>query len=627
MTRVDGLFGRIIMLSMEPCSPFKEAIGKLKKVQQLLCTLKKRMTVVKVVLGVVLLMSDFGGLQKGWAAGTTTPSPSPPTITKVEPLVTQPDGIVTLTFSQKVTPSSVKIGNTDASFVAQSAAIKTLKVKVGQNTPLGQQGIAVTVTGGAMSPLTSSVIVAPEVAGLKANKDAEIQLSRGAVAGGEIIIQFNGNIPSEIRRQLAVTIGNKRVTFTNPQNDYLVVRVPEDFRSEKNEQYPVQVYVEGVALQKQLMLKVIYESSIYIHASLVLFILILFIYLLYKLFYKIPVGQPRYTFLKMLLLEQENQTYSLSRAQFIGWLTVIIWSYLFLYYARGFVEQVWAFPNLGNAVYTFLISLGTLVVAQATSRGLGVKGAGEVHPSLSDLVVHGGVLALDRVQQVIWTLIALWMFLRITVTTYATATALPEIPQELLVLMGLSSAAYLGGKLVRGAGPVIEQVTVRKGSVILNIKGRHLSKDAFVWLDGVKQPKDNVKIIADDQDSPQRFAKEIEVTLAISLEDWYVKDHAITVINDDAQRAEWRTGPEIIEATPGQPNEQSKVTLTIKGARLTKGATLEVTGVPDAKPVQNDDNPNLFSVEVDQDWIKTPHELIVTSQGQKSVYTFNPGSS
>ena len=109
---------------------------------------------------------------------------------------------------------------------------------------------------------------------------------------------------------------------------------------------------------------------------------------------------------------------------------MIAWAYLFLYYAHGLLETNWSFPKFGNAIYAFLISLGTLIAAQATSLGMGVKGAGEEHPSVADLVVHGGVLALDRVQQVVWTLIALGMFLRITISSYETASSLPEFLQS-----------------------------------------------------------------------------------------------------------------------------------------------------------------------------------------------------
>ena len=41
----------------------------------------------------------------------------------------------------------------------------------------------------------------------------------------------------------------------------------------------------------------------------------------------------------------------------------------------------------------------------------------------------------------------------ITIKTYATATALPTIPDEMLTLMGISSAGYLAGKMARMEPP------------------------------------------------------------------------------------------------------------------------------------------------------------------------------
>lgn len=254
---------------------------------------------------------------------------------------------------------------------------------------------------------------------------------------------------------------------------------------------------------------------------------------------------------------------------------------------------------------------------------MGAKGAGEEHPSLADLVVHGGVLALDRVQQVVWTLIALGMFIRITASTFATATELPAIPVELLTLMGLSSAGYLGGKLVRGPGPVIDEITARAGSVILNIKGKHMSKEAFVWLDGVQQPKNKVTLKADDPDDPLKFSKELEVTLDIALADWRATEHAITVINPDAQRADWHTFPEIVSVTAGQP-ANNRVTLTIVTAHAVKGASLDVPEAASGTITQDPANPNLFTAVVDQPWPTKPHELTITSNKRSSKFTFKP---
>jgi hypothetical protein len=308
----------------------------------------------------------------------------------------------------------------------------------------------------------------------------------------------------------------------------------------------------------------------------------------------------------------------------MGWLIVIIWCYLFLYYVHGYIEDSWGFPNFGNSIYAFLISLGTLVAAQATNRGIGVKGAGEEHPSVADLVVHGGVLALDRVQQILWTVLALGMFIRITVSTFATADALPEIPTELLALMGLSSAGYLGGKLVRGPGPVIDQVTPREGSVVLNIVGKHLSKDLFVWIDGNQIAREKVTVKADDPDDPLKFAKELEVTLDISMAVWNAKDHAVTVINSDAQRADWRTSAKILNVKPGDPSG-GRVTLTINGAHIAKGASIAVADADDKTTVTQDVNdPNLFTVSVPEDWVKAPHDLTLTSGAQKSTFKFTP---
>jgi hypothetical protein len=579
---------------------------------------------VSIVLRTTLVLGLAASLQQIAFAQENKPAPA---ISEVKPSVTQPDGILSVSLSTDVTITSVKIGNADAPFVPKSAT-KEIKVKVPTDVAPGRHALTVTTSD---ASLNAVITVAPLVLGLKANKDAPAVLSRVVVAGGEVILQFNDKIPTEIRQSLKVNLvgteegttqpETREVHFSVPESDYLILKVPDDL---SNKTYAVQASVDKIILDKVPRLRVEYASSMYKRASLMVLGLILLIYLLYKLFYRVPEGQPRYSFLTMLLLEEENQTYSLSRAQFAGWMVVIIWSYLFLYYAHGFVEQDWSYPNLGNAVYAFLISLGTLVASQAASSSVGVKGAGEVHPSPADLVLHGGVLALDRVQQVVWTVIALGMFIRITVSTYATASALPDIPMELLGLMGLSSAGYLGGKLVRGPGPVIEQVLVSGGSVIVNIKGQHLSKDAFVWLDGVQQSKDKVTVKADDPDQPLKFAKELELTLDITLDDWYGTDHAITVVNTDAQRADWHTSAEIIAVTPDQPDDQGKVRLTIKGARVAKGATVQVTGAPGVEAVQDSANPNLFTAVVDAAWVTEPHELILASTGKKSTFSYIP---
>jgi hypothetical protein len=530
------------------------------------------------IAGAALLLLLPGNVR----AQTPTPTPTPPpTIKDIQPKVVQPDGLLALVFSEAgVKPVTVKVGNVDAVILPQSNDPKdVLRVKVAANTALGQQAIEATLPDN--TKLTSSVTVAPLILGLKASKEeTKPQLSKFVVAGGEVILQFASDIPSEIRQRLTVKLTDSPVTYTIPQNDQLLISVPDEIAETT---YTVNVSIDGSdVLERAPKLGVVYTRWIYIRASANLVALILAVYLLYKVRSKLAHSEERYWFLKAVLLEPENQTYSLSRAQFAAWLVVIIWCYLFLYFAHGFVDQYWAFPNLGGAVYAFLISLGTLVVSQATTKGVGPKGAGEVHPSLSDLVMHGGVLALDRVQQVIWTLIALGMFMRIVVTTFGTAQGLPPIPQELLVLMGLSSAGYLGGKLVRGAGPVINEVVAREGSVTLTIRGKHFSKDCFVWVDGVKQDSTGLKFTDDPDDA--KYAKEIELTLAnLTLDAWNGAEHAITIVNDDAQRADWRSVGSAASSDPTAPNVGGTTAADTASAEAKAKAAADAQAAADAK--------------------------------------------
>jgi hypothetical protein len=487
-----------------------------------------------------------------------------PTITEITPEVVQPGGTFVLTFSKVLKPTSVKIGNVDATFVSSST--HRLEALLPSNVTMGQQTISVTTADGG-EPLTSSITVAPLILGLKANKTADVQFSRVIVSGGEVMVQFADNLPLKIKQSLQVTLvdttpksnntskpldpcavgaGQEKLFVTAPEDNYLIVTMPNKRYDLGKTTYILRVCSGQTPLQNETRVKLYSDIWMYVRASVVVLVLFILFYALYRIGRRVmernQTGKPprRYYFLKMILIEPENQTYSLSRAQFVAWLFVIGWCYLFLYYAHGFIEGDWGFPNFGNSIYAFLISLGTLIAAQATNLSQGAKGAGEEHPSVADLIVHGGVLALDRIQQIFWTLIAIGMFIRITVSTFATAETLPAIPTELLTLMGLSSAGYLGGKLVRGPGPIIDQVTVAEGSVILSIKGKHLSKDAFVWLDGVQVSRDKVTPKLDDLDEPLKFAKELEVTLEMSLAEWTAKDHAITVVNNDAQRADFR---------------------------------------------------------------------------------------
>lgn len=295
--------------------------------------------------------------------------------------------------------------------------------------------------------------------------------------------------------------------------------------------------------------------------------------------------------LGLLLYEAQNQTYSLSRAQFILWMIVLTFSYVFIFFARGLVENRWEFPPLAGFAWTFIISLGTLIGAQATTAVRGAKGAGQVHPSLADLFVHGGVMALERVQQMLWTLISVFLFVYILIKNYSVTTELPTIPEQLLYLMGISSAGYLTGKALRKPGPVINQVAFTNSAPTLVIKGRNLYNNAFIWVDGVQLPGNATPVIHDADAEPE-FASSIMIPLTagqaqdaplLTESDWYGRPRSVVVVNADGQRAEWGSTPVIVSAT------LQGALLTVTTQYVSPNGTWTVNGKPvPLKPTQGD---------------------------------------
>ncbi|MCC5618842.1 hypothetical protein LC605_27905 [Nostoc sp. CHAB 5836] len=312
--------------------------------------------------------------------------------------------------------------------------------------------------------------------------------------------------------------------------------------------------------------------------------------------------------LEWFIVDVQTNTYSLARAQFIWWLLIIVFGYLFLFIGRGLSRRIWEFIPLSGFSYTFLISLVTMVTAQATSGFRGSKGSGEVNPGWSDLVVHGGVVALERVQQIVWNLIIGIAFIVILLVTYTTASSLPNIPSELLALMSISATGYIGGKAVRKPGPNINQVVLYGPSNLppdyITIAGANFSlggkilnsdekeevntqiKDAGVivqmmYLDNTKKEisetlveikKDDVVTIKPDPDAPMEFCRRFKIPLKDLKrlpDNWLAKfsDHyedrevKIIIINADGQKAVWDgsiIAPEREIPPPATEPQQSK---------------------------------------------------------------------
>jgi len=165
--------------------------------------------------------------------------------------------------------------------------------------------------------------------------------------------------------------------------------------------------------------------------------------------------------LRLLFLDPETNSYSLSKLQFYLWTVASLFSYAYLFISRVHVQNmIWPDvpPNLPGVI---AIAAGTTVSSVLVTASKGSKGAGPAQPGFADFITSGGVVAPDRVQMLLWTLFGVGAFIATTLAqSPAEIQTLPTIPDNFLYLMGLSSAGYLGGKLARKAGPVINEISI-----------------------------------------------------------------------------------------------------------------------------------------------------------------------
>ncbi len=167
--------------------------------------------------------------------------------------------------------------------------------------------------------------------------------------------------------------------------------------------------------------------------------------------------------LRAMFLDKQTNTYSLSILQFHMWTAATLFGYSYYALSKLFVQHGGVIADVPGGVPGIVgvgIGAGTAVAAQLI-QSVNPKGAGEEAPSPSDLVTSGGAIAPDRVQMLVWTFVAVGMFVAAVLALEpATIKGLPEIPSTLMQLMGLSSLGYLGGKFARKPGPNILELSI-----------------------------------------------------------------------------------------------------------------------------------------------------------------------
>jgi hypothetical protein len=144
-----------------------------------------------------------------------------------------------------------------------------------------------------------------------------------------------------------------------------------------------------------------------------------------------------------LIITSDDNRFSLSRLQFWLWFVVVIISW-------GAIS--WATRRLYTVPDNLYILIGVNVAATVASSAIAVtKG---VHPRANkpnffkDIFMDSKqTLDLPRIQMFIWTIIIVVGYVAVVIEHYRQGLpSLPNIPEGLIVLMGISHGAYLGTK-------------------------------------------------------------------------------------------------------------------------------------------------------------------------------------
>jgi hypothetical protein len=315
-----------------------------------------------------------------------------------------------------------------------------------------------------------------------------------------------------------------------------------------------------------------------------------------------------YSPLSSFFLDKETNSFSLSKFQLLAWTAVAVFGYLYLFLCRMLIQWDFSFPPIPDGLPMLLgVSAGTTVAAAGITVTRGSKGAGPVQPSMADFVSSGGLVLSDRFQFFVWTLVGCLGFVGLVLKSDAsTLKELPKIPDNFLYLMGISSAGYLSGKLVRKPGPVIRllSVTAAAPSVVgtpmvpammtIVLKGENLSSRAGVKVDDRTLRTDQylIKTIKPQDQAPDPlFCAEIELTLK-DAELYLEGAHTLTFTNEDGQMAAsgFPIDPLTVDSIPEIPHGTAAANVIVTGKNFGehttaqwKDATGSIAAIPEAQ--------------------------------------------
>lgn len=311
------------------------------------------------------------------------------------------------------------------------------------------------------------------------------------------------------------------------------------------------------------------------------------------------IGGKRIGIFSMFVLDNQTNTYSLSKLQLLLWSAVSVLAYIYLFLCQLLVQWKWQFPDVPEGLPVLLgISGGAAVAAAAVQNTRGAKGSGPVHPSAADFISSGGVVIAERFQFFVWTIVGILGFFGLLLAADPAAiTQLPKIPDQFLGLMGVSALAYLGGKTVRSPGPVVRTVSASGANEFFKIIicGENLERDAKFRLDDAADPftPTDLQAVSQGSNTNPKWSTTLTVTVKAASDvgrALATGTHKLEVINADGQSGSANftvDTPKITSLGPIAHKDEEQI-LQITGKYLLDGMTAEWTPPGETESVKID---------------------------------------